>query len=381
MRARTWKSEHYFCQVHVAGMRVDGEHFSPLGIHIPPQSTRQKQQQQQAVHSKRVLSFCLRHLLRMEQPSSAAQRRRGDDCVLPGGMSSSTTQLYGDRRQPLPRPRTTLHGARGPAWLGIQCFSSCTTMTPQGCGQTGLTRSGRGRKFNGTPRTRLSMPSLGHRLSTFLCRRRSTKPVDVLQRLDFALPEQVIVMPKISLDCAPQRTMLLEPQPPSTIGSVGRKHTQVGGFEFSCSSQGIYRQPRADLGIVQHRFLQSRPYKAFIDSFSHNPGSEWYAQGSLCRSPQVQGEVVDVPELQRQVPVPAVQVVLFLEVLLFHFFDRVMDIFQLFLRGLVRTVQTVQETVHSTGAVLREVVDTPADVSTTGASRHGCALLGSTVDT
>ena len=47
----------------------------------------------------------------------------------------------------------------------------------------------------------------------------------------------------------------------------------------------------------------------------------------------------------------------------------------------VRTERTVEKTVDSTGAVLLEVVDTPADVSTTGASRQACALLGSTVDT
>ena len=45
------------------------------------------------------------------------------------------------------------------------------------------------------------------------------------------------------------------------------------------------------------------------------------------------------------------------------------------------TEPTLQKTVDSTGAVLLEVVDTPANVSTTGASRQACALLGSTVDT
>ena len=46
-------------------------------------------------------------------------------------------------------------------------------------------------------------------------------------------------------------------------------------------------------------------------------------------------------------------------------------------------MQTVQKTVYGVffGAVLLEVVDTPADVSTTGAFRQACALLGSTVDT
>ena len=38
------------------------------------------------------------------------------------------------------------------------------------------------------------------------------QPVDILQIIDFALPEQVIDVPKISLDSAPQRTMLPEPQ-------------------------------------------------------------------------------------------------------------------------------------------------------------------------
>ena len=42
---------------------------------------------------------------------------------------------------------------------------------------------------------------------------------------------------------------------------------------------------------------------------------------------------------------------------------------RLFLRGLVRTVQTVQKSGDSTGAVLLEVVETPADVSTTGVQK------------
>ena len=38
------------------------------------------------------------------------------------------------------------------------------------------------------------------------------QPVDILQILDFALPEQVIDVPKISLDSASQRPILPEPQ-------------------------------------------------------------------------------------------------------------------------------------------------------------------------
>ena len=38
------------------------------------------------------------------------------------------------------------------------------------------------------------------------------QPVDILQILDVPLPELVIDVPKISLDSAPQRTMLPEPQ-------------------------------------------------------------------------------------------------------------------------------------------------------------------------
>ena len=38
------------------------------------------------------------------------------------------------------------------------------------------------------------------------------QPVDILQILDVPLPEQVIDVPKISLDSVPQRTMLPEPQ-------------------------------------------------------------------------------------------------------------------------------------------------------------------------
>ena len=65
----------------------------------------------------------------------------------------------------------------------------------------------------------------------------------------------------------------------------------------------------------------------------------------------------DAPEI-KQLVFQQSKSYIYLEVPQFQFIDRVLDI-----------------SVGSTGAVLLEVVETPADVSTTGASRQVCARL------
>ena len=82
---------------------------------------------------------------------------------------ATCTKPQGDRGPPVPRPRTTLYGARRRVWPGIPSSSRCTKKNSGGRGLTGFTRSGRRNGTSGTPWSRSSTARRSCRRLMFLC--------------------------------------------------------------------------------------------------------------------------------------------------------------------------------------------------------------------
>ena len=90
------------------------------------------------------------------------------------------TKPQGDRGPPVPRPRTTLYGARRRVWPGIPSSSRCARKNSGARGLTGSTRSGRRNGFSGAPWNRTSTTRSSCRRLTFLCRQCPRSPLPVL---------------------------------------------------------------------------------------------------------------------------------------------------------------------------------------------------------
>ena len=187
-------------------------------------------------------------------------------------------------------------------------------------------------------------------------------PVDILKIIAKLLPaveEQVIDVPKIS------RT-----SPRSAWSSRSLRSLWNSWWKCRCGIRFFWHMAVMTLAFVGPGSTAMGRFTGGCRALATS------AQGGI----QIlgSGATVDVPvhmhdKFQQSLPIDS-------EVPQFYFFDRVLDS-PVMLQRQVRTVLTAQKTGDSTGAVLLEVVDMPADVSTTGASRQACAMLGSTVDT
>ena len=101
----------------------------------------------------------------------------------------------------MPRPRTTLYGARRRVWPGIPSSSRCTRKNSGARGLTGSTRSGRKAGYSGAPfDTTLIVPSLDVPVP-----QRENQLVEACRHLDLPIPEQAIEVPKISSTPRPPR--------------------------------------------------------------------------------------------------------------------------------------------------------------------------------
>ena len=115
------------------------------------------------------------------------------------------------------------------------------------------------------------------------------QPVNILQILEFALPEQVVYVPKISLDSAPQRTLLPEPHPCPLL-----RFTWLGGFDWcQTPSSGATARPGA-----------SRPWyrAASVPAHRQSGGVPWSRLSQQLRTVQTVQFWGVRGELQRQVP-------------------------------------------------------------------------------
>ena len=116
------------------------------------------------------------------------------------------TKPHGDRGPPVQRPRTPLYGARRRVWPGIPSSSRCTR---ENSNVRGLTRLYEVRPQERDQRhtveqivdTTLIVPSLDVPVP-----QRENQLVEACRHLDLPIPEQAIVVPKISsTPCPPRR--------------------------------------------------------------------------------------------------------------------------------------------------------------------------------
>ena len=141
------------------------------------------------------------------------------------------------------------------------------------------------------------------------------QPVDILQILDVPLPEQVIDVPKISLDSAPQRTMLPEPQLAEELVEVPvpvpsfdvwirwketyrrTGHTWLGGFDW-CLTASPGRYINTGPGPRRRPWYRA----ASVPAHRQSGGDPWLRLSRQSRTVQTAQFRGVRGELQRQVP-------------------------------------------------------------------------------
>ena len=141
------------------------------------------------------------------------------------------------------------------------------------------------------------------------------QPVDILQILDVPLPEQAIDVPKISLDSAPQRTMLPEPQLADQLVEVPvpvpsfddwvrweetyrrTGHTWLGGFDW-CLTASPGRYINTGPGPRRRPWYRA----ASVPAHRQSGGVSWSRLSQQLRTVQTVQFWGVRGELQRQVP-------------------------------------------------------------------------------